>query len=83
MAGQSFQSGQTLGQFFEPLYVAFNSFISGSKTLCRFVNQSTCFIPAYCQGLSSAQAAWANKKYHGHHILLPDMIALVKETIPN
>jgi hypothetical protein len=27
-------------------------------------------------------AEWANKKYHGHRILPPDMIALVKETIP-
>ena len=48
----------------------------------RFANRSAHFISAYCQGLSGAQAAWANKKYHGHHILPPEMIALMKETIP-
>jgi len=39
------------------------------------------FIFTYRQGLSGAQAAWANKKYNGHRILPPDMIALVKETV--
>ncbi|KAH8982328.1 hypothetical protein EDB92DRAFT_1804664, partial [Lactarius akahatsu] len=39
-----------------------------------FVNQATCFITTYRDGLSGAQAAWANKKYHGHHMLLPQSI---------
>ena len=52
------------------------------KPVCRFANRSTRFISAYRQGLSGAQAAWANKKYHGHRVLPPDMVALVKETIP-
>jgi len=49
----------------------------------RFANRSARFISAYRQGLSGAQAAWANKKYHGHHVLPPDMIKLVKEMVPN
>jgi len=49
----------------------------------RFANRSVRFISAYRQGLSGAQAAWANKKYHGHRVLPPDMIKLVKETVPN
>lgn len=48
----------------------------------RFANRLACFISAYHQGLSGAQATWANKKYHGHRILPPEMITLVKETIP-
>jgi hypothetical protein len=47
----------------------------------RFANRSMDFISTYCQGLSGAQAVWANKKYHGHHTLPPDMVALVKKTI--
>ena len=52
------------------------------EPLCRFANRLAQFIFAYRQGLSGTQAAWANKKYYGHHILPPDMIALMKETVP-
>jgi hypothetical protein len=38
------------------------------------------FQPIY-QGLSGAQAAWANKKYHRYHILPSNMVVFVKETI--
>ena len=64
-------------------YSPFFSFLcfSGLKCLCRFVNRSTCFISAYCQGLSSAQAIWANQKYHGHRILPPEMVSFVKKTV--
>ncbi|KIK84333.1 hypothetical protein PAXRUDRAFT_152912, partial [Paxillus rubicundulus Ve08.2h10] len=34
-----------------------------------FANQSSRFIDAYHKGLNSKQAAWANKKYHGHCVL--------------
>ncbi|KAF8477996.1 hypothetical protein DFH94DRAFT_634277 [Russula ochroleuca] len=47
----------------------------------RFANRSVHFILAYCQGLSGAQVAWANRKYHRYHILPPDMVVLVKETV--
>jgi hypothetical protein len=56
--------------------------ILGLKPVCRFANRSARFISAYRQGLSGAQAAWANKRYHGHRVLPPDMVALVKEAIP-
>jgi hypothetical protein len=63
-------------------YVTIPFFFSELKTVCRFANRSMCFISAYCQGLSGAQAAWANKKYHGHHMLPLDMVALVKKMVP-
>jgi hypothetical protein len=60
--------------------VTFPFFILGLKVFYRFANRSACFISAYHQGLSGTQAAWANKKYHGHHVLPPDMVAQVKKT---
>ena len=62
-------------------YVSSPLFIPGLKPLCRFADRSTCFIFMYCHSLSSVQAAWANKKYHGHRILPLDMMALVKEMV--
>jgi hypothetical protein len=47
-----------------------------------FANRSACFISAYGEGLSSAQASWANRKYHGHHILPPEMVAEIKKSVP-
>ena len=43
--------------------------ILGLNILSRFTNQSARFISAYDKGLLGAQAAWANKKYHGHRTL--------------
>jgi hypothetical protein len=48
--------------------------ILGLNILSRFANQSARFISAYDKGLSGAQAAWANKKYHGHHTLPPKWV---------
>jgi len=31
------------------------------------------FIDGYQKGLTGAEAAWANCKYHGHHTLPPDI----------
>ncbi|KAH8993202.1 hypothetical protein EDB92DRAFT_1796673, partial [Lactarius akahatsu] len=47
----------------------------------RFANHSAWFIHAYGEGLTGAQAVWANKKYHGHHTLPPDMIKEVRASI--
>ena len=44
----------------------------------RFANRSARFISAYREGLSGAQAAWANKRYHGHRTLPPEMIAAAR-----
>ena len=38
------------------------------------------FIDSYTQGLSGPEAAWANKKYHGHCTLPPDMAASLKKS---
>ncbi|KAF8150577.1 hypothetical protein B0H34DRAFT_801519 [Crassisporium funariophilum] len=48
--------------------------------ILRYVNHSARFINAYAQGLSGPEAAWANKKYHGHRTLPPDMIASLKNS---
>ncbi|THV03691.1 hypothetical protein K435DRAFT_650814 [Dendrothele bispora CBS 962.96] len=40
----------------------------------RFANRSARFIHAYSEGLTGAQAAWANRSYHGHRTLPPEMI---------
>ena len=45
----------------------------------RYANWSAHFIAVYREGLSSTQATWANRKYHGHHILPPEMVAMLKE----
>ena len=36
---------------------------------------------AYEEGLTGAQAVWANRKYHGHHTLPSDMIKEVKASV--
>ena len=56
-------------------------FFSGLIPVCRFADRSTCFILAYHQGLSGAQAIWANQKYHGHRVLPPDKVSFVKEVV--
>ena len=48
---------------------------------CRFANRSARFIDAYTQGLSGAEAAWANRRYHGHRTLPPEMAALARAEI--
>ena len=46
-------------------------------------NRATQFISAYSQGLTGAEAAWANQKYHGHRILPPYMLEQVTKTFQN
>ena len=40
-----------------------------SNILSRFSMYSCCFMDAYEKGLNGKQAAWANKKYKGHHVI--------------
>ncbi|KAF8259002.1 hypothetical protein EI94DRAFT_1618429 [Lactarius quietus] len=47
----------------------------------RFANQAARFVSAYRDGLSGSQAAWANKKYHGHRTLPPESILEAKDAI--
>jgi len=63
------------GEFF---FYLFNSF---PDILSRYANRSARFISAYGEGLSGAEAAWANKKYHGHRTLPPDMVAEIKKSV--
>ncbi|TFK18795.1 hypothetical protein FA15DRAFT_602691, partial [Coprinopsis marcescibilis] len=41
------------------------------------------FINAYAQGLTGPEAAWANKKYHGHRTLPPELVRKLKEEFDN
>ena len=52
-----------------------------SYYIYRYANHSAQFVHAYGEGLTGAQAAWANKKYHGHCTLPPDMIREIKDSI--
>ena len=42
-------------------------------TISRYANRSARFIDGYRKGLTGAEAAWANRKYHGHRTLPPDI----------
>jgi hypothetical protein len=48
--------------------------------MSRYANRAARFISAYSQGLSGPEAAWANKKYHGHRTLPPSIAAELKES---
>ena len=47
----------------------------------RYVNHSARFIAMYREGLSGSQAVWVNKRYYGHQMLPPEMVAAVKNSI--
>ncbi|KIJ55782.1 hypothetical protein M422DRAFT_151476, partial [Sphaerobolus stellatus SS14] len=47
----------------------------------RYANRSARFIFAYSEGLTGTQAVWANKKFHGHRVLPPSMIAEIKKSV--
>ncbi|KXN91985.1 hypothetical protein AN958_11045 [Leucoagaricus sp. SymC.cos] len=48
------------------------------KQIRKFANRAAHFISAYGQGLSGEQAAWANRKYHGHRTLPPSIVAEIR-----
>ncbi|KIO26701.1 hypothetical protein M407DRAFT_74171 [Tulasnella calospora MUT 4182] len=47
----------------------------------RYSNRSARFMHAYQEGLSGQQAAWANRKYHGHRVLPAEIIAEIKQNV--
>jgi hypothetical protein len=49
--------------------------------ISSYANWSAHFISAYQAGLSGSQAIWANRKYHSHRTLPPDIIAEVKRSV--
>ncbi|KIO15956.1 hypothetical protein M407DRAFT_86598 [Tulasnella calospora MUT 4182] len=50
-------------------------------SMLRFANRSARFMNAYHQGLSGSQAAWANRKYHSHRTLPPELVAEIMRTV--
>ncbi|THU75821.1 hypothetical protein K435DRAFT_706328, partial [Dendrothele bispora CBS 962.96] len=50
--------------------------------ICRYANRSARFIHAYSEGLDGPQAAWANRRYHGHRTLPPEMLRKAMEAVP-
>ena len=54
-------------------------FITWSSDYSRYANRSARFISGYDLGLSGAEAAWVNKRYHGHRTLPPIMLAKVQQ----
>ena len=61
-----------LGLGFKLLFLSYLSSIS-------YANRAARFISAYGQGLTGPEAAWANRKYHGHRTLPPDMALKLKK----
>jgi hypothetical protein len=47
--------------------------------IISYANRAARFISAYGQGLSGPEAAWANRKYHGHRTLPPEMATKLKK----
>ncbi|EDR12555.1 uncharacterized protein LACBIDRAFT_312113 [Laccaria bicolor S238N-H82] len=39
------------------------------ESMCRFANHSRWFMDVYQKGLNGSEAAWASRKYCGHHVL--------------
>ncbi|THU83623.1 hypothetical protein K435DRAFT_689210 [Dendrothele bispora CBS 962.96] len=60
----------------------FFHFILLSICICRYANRSARFIHAYSEGLDGPQAAWANRRYHGHRTLPPEMLRKAMEAVP-
>ncbi|KIJ42812.1 hypothetical protein M422DRAFT_170684, partial [Sphaerobolus stellatus SS14] len=42
--------------------------------ILRYANRAARFLHAYSQGLTGTQAIWANRCYHGHRTLPPNMV---------
>jgi hypothetical protein len=60
---------------------AFDSYRPHHVFFSSYANRSARFISAYHAGLSGSQAVWANRKYHSHRTLPPEIIAEVKRSV--
>ncbi|KAF8593236.1 hypothetical protein BDV93DRAFT_566760 [Ceratobasidium sp. AG-I] len=49
------------------------------ESIRRFATRSRRFVHAYHDGLSGAQAAWANKLYHGHRVITEAILQTVDD----
>lgn len=56
-------------------------YFTDSYLSLRYANRAARFIHAYAEGLTGAQAAWANRKYHGHRVLPPEMLSKAREAL--
>ena len=54
-----------------------------SNVFYRYANHVVCFMDGYQKGLMGAEAVWVMHKYHGHHVLPPDIMDEVKKSIYN
>lgn len=68
-------------QRFVSVFLSLFCLITQLISYLRFTNQAACFITGYHEGLSGAQAAWANRKYHRHRMLPPESILEAKSAI--
>ena len=68
-------------QPFVSVFLSLFCLITHLISYLRFANRAARFITGYREGLSGAQAAWANWKYHGHRMLPPESILEVKSAI--
>ena len=56
----------------------FSSHTQVLTMVTRFANRAARFISGYKYGLTGGEAAWATRKYRGHRVLPPEIIAAVK-----
>ena len=77
----TFLFNRFVGQFFSFSFFFHSFCISSVVVPLRFADRSARFVAAYREGLSGAQAAWANKTYHGHRTLPPQAILDAKGAI--
>ena len=68
-------------QPFVSVFLSLFCLITHLISYLRFANRAARFITGYREGLSGAQAAWANRKYHGHRMLPPESILEAKSAI--
>ena len=60
-----------------------STILAVNSSILRYANRSARFISAYDLGLSGAEAAWVNKRYHGHRTLPPIMLTKVQNAQVN
>ncbi|KAF5310155.1 hypothetical protein D9619_010553 [Psilocybe cf. subviscida] len=69
--------------YFDDDHPEMPGYFKGMEQIIRerglYANRSARFIAAYDLGLSGAEAAWVNKKYHGHRTLPPIWIAYLED----
>ena len=56
----------------------YQAIFSSNLILISYANCVARFISVYGQGLSGAEAAWANQNYHGHWMLPPELAIELK-----